>query len=184
MWYLIGGVLFILFLLVLMYNSLIYRKNQIENMEGAIDAYLKQRYDLIPNLVESVKAYMEHEKSVLEEITKLRTLAMSAKSFDEKIEYESRLSELLDKLLLNVENYPQLRASENFLQLQETLTELEENIAAARRAYNQAVTDYNNAIEMFPTNIMASWMGFKRRKVFEIPENERKNIDVGKLFRN
>jgi LemA protein len=180
---LIIGLVVLIIAVILMYNSLIYRKNQIENAEGAIDAYLKQRYDLIPNLVESVKAYMKHEKEILEEITKLRTLAMNAKNFDDKVEYESKLTALLDRLMVNVENYPQLKANENFLQLQNTLTELENSIAAARRAYNQAVTDYNNAIEMFPTNIIASFMKLKRRKVFEIPENERKNIDLGNLFK-
>ena len=177
------GLVVVIIAIILMYNSLIYRKNQIENAEGAIDAYLKQRYDLIPNLVESVKAYMKHEREILEEITKLRTLAMSAKNFDDKAEHESKLTALLDKLMVNVENYPQLKANENFLQLQNTLTQLENSIAAARRAYNQAVTDYNNAIEMFPTNIIASFMKLKRRKVFEIPESERKNIDLGNLFK-
>jgi len=183
-WIILGLVIFFIILIVLMYNSLIYRKNQVENLQGAIDAYLKQRYDLIPNLVEAVKQYMKYEKSLLEEITKLRTLAMQAKNFDEKLEYEKKLSHLLEKLIIAVENYPQLRASETFLQLQETLTEIENNIAAARRAYNQAVTDYNNAIEMFPTNILAKLLGFERKKVFEIPEHERKNIDIGKLFKN
>jgi len=183
-WIILGIILLLIIIIALMYNSLIYRKNQVENLQGAIDAYLKQRYDLIPNLVKSVKEYMKYEKSLLEEITKLRTLAMNAKDFDEKIEYEKKLSTLLGKLMISVENYPQLRANETFLQLQEALREIENNIAAARRAYNQAVTDYNNAIEMFPTNILAKLLGFKRKKVFEIPESERKNIDIGKLFKD
>jgi len=182
MYWAIGAVVLVIILLALMYNSLIYRKNQVENMQGAVDAYLKQRYDLIPNLVASVKEYMKHEKDVLEEITKLRSMAVESGDFDEKIDIERKLEPLLHRLMVNVENYPQLKASENFLQLQETLKNLEDNIAAARRAYNQAVTDYNNAIEMFPTNIMASWMRLERKKVFEIPESQRENVDVSGLF--
>ena len=179
----IGIAVLIVIVVVMMYNSLIYRKNQVEYMEGAIDTYLKQRYDLIPNLVESVKEYMKHEKSVLQEITKLRSKAMSAKNLDEKIDIENRLSSLLDKIIVNVENYPELKANESFLHLQETLKSIENNIAAARRAYNQSVTDFNNAIEMFPTNIMASFMNLKRKKVFEIPKSERKNVNLKEFFK-
>jgi LemA protein len=184
MWIVIAVLVVIGILVILMYNAIIYYKNQVENLQGAIDAYLKQRHDLIPNLVESVKEYMKYEKELLEEITKLRTLAMNTKDFEKKIEYENRLSALLDKLLVSVENYPQLRASETFLQLLETLTEIENNIAAARRAYNQAVTDYNNVIEMFPTNIIAKLFGFKRKQVFEIPESERANVNLKELFKD
>ena len=174
----IGAVLFIIILIVLMYNSLIARKNQVENIEGSINALLKKRHDLIPNLVESVKGYMKHEKEVLEEITKLRSEALKTQNPKEKIAIENRLSNLLDKILVSVENYPQLKANQNFLQLQNTLTMIESEIAAARRAYNQAVTDYNNAIEMFPTNIIASFMHLKRKEVFDIPENEKQTPKV------
>jgi len=184
MWIVIAVLVVIGILVILMYNAIIYYKNQVENLQGAIDAYLKQRHDLIPNLVESVKEYMKYERELLEEITKLRTLAMNTKDFEKRIEYENRLSALLDKLLVSVENYPQLRASETFLQLLETLTEIENNIAAARRAYNQAVTDYNNVIEMFPTNIIAKLFGFKRKQVFEIPESERANVNLKELFKD
>jgi len=182
-WQIWAAVAAVAVILILMYNSLISKKNMIENMEGAIDALLKKRRDLIPNLVASVKAYMTHEKSLLEEITRLRSEALEVKDLNEKMQIENRLSQLLGNLFMNVENYPELKANENFLQLQNTLTQLENSIAAARRAYNQAVTDYNNAIEMFPTNIIASFMKLKRRKVFEIPESERKNIDLGNLFK-
>jgi len=174
----IGTVLFVIFLIVLMYNSLIARKNQVENIEGSINALLKKRHDLIPNLVESVKGYMKHEKEVLEEITKLRSQALKTQNPKEKISIENRLTNLLDKILVNIENYPELKANQNFLQLQNTITMLENEIAAARRAYNQAVTDYNNAIEMFPTNIMASFMNLKRKDVFDIPENEKQTPKV------
>jgi len=174
----IGIILFIIILIVLMYNSLIARKNQVENIEGSINALLKKRHDLIPNLVESVKGYMKHEKEVLEEITRLRSEALKTQNPKEKIAIENRLSNLLDKILVSVENYPELKANQNFLQLQDTLTMIESEIAAARRAYNQAVTDYNNAIEMFPTNIIASFMHLQRKEVFDIPQNEKQTPKV------
>ena len=167
---------------IAMYNTLIFRKNQVDNAQGAIDAYLKQRYNLIPNLVESVKAYAKHEKETLENIAKYRSLAMDAKDFDEKMGYENMLSSLLNRLMISVENYPELKANVNFLELQNSLNDIEGKISAARRAYNQAVTDYNNAIEMFPTNIVANFMGLKRKKVFEIPEDQKENVNVGDIF--
>jgi LemA protein len=174
----IGIIVFVIILIILMYNSLIARKNQIENIEGSINALLKKRYNLIPNLVESVKGYMKHEKEVLEEITRLRSQAMKTQNIKQKTEIENKISSLLDKILVNVENYPELKANQNFLQLQDTLVMIESEIAAARRAYNQAVTDYNNAIEMFPTNIIASIMHLKKKEVFEIPDNQKENIKV------
>jgi LemA protein len=174
----LGIIAFVIILIILMYNSLIARKNQIENIEGSINALLKKRYNLIPNLVESVKGYMQHEKNVLEEITRLRSQAMKTENLEQKAEIENKISSLLDKILINVENYPELKANQNFLQLQNTLVMVESEIAAARRAHNQAVTDYNNAIEMFPTNIIASIMHLKKKEVFEIPDNEKENIKV------
>ena len=174
----------IILIIILMYNSLIYRKNQIKNIKGSIDALLKKRFDLIPNLIKIVKAYMNYEKDILEKITILRTKALKEKHLDKKIEYEDKLSFLLDKLFINVENYPNLKSSQNFLQLQNELSDVESQIAAARRAYNQVVTDYNNAIEMFPTNIMAFFMRLKREKTFEIPQKQKENIDAGEIFGN
>jgi LemA protein len=174
----LGIVVFIGLLLISMYNTLIKRKNEIENIEGSINALLKKRYNLIPNLIESVKGYMKHEKDVLEKITEMRTKAINAKNLNEKAEIEKQLSPLLDKIMINVENYPELKANQNFLQLQDTLVMLENEIAAARRTYNQAVTDYNNALEMFPTNIMASMMNLTKKEVFNIPEKEKENIKV------
>ena len=181
---LIGGVVFVLILLVMMYNSLIARKNMVENMFGSIDALLKKRVDMIPNLVASVKEYMTHEKELLTKITEIRSQILNTTDEDKKIELENKLSDYLKALMINVENYPQLRASENVMQLQEAIKQIEDEISAARRAYNQAVTDYNNAVEMFPTNIMANMMNFKRKKVFEIPDSERENVNVKDLFKN
>lgn len=178
--YIVVGVIIVA--AVLLYNSLISKKNQVENIYGSIDALLKKRRDLIPNLVESVKAYMKHEKEVLEKITELRSKAINATDENERMNYENKISSMLGKILINVENYPELKANENVMNLQITLAEIEEQISAARRAYNQAVTDYNNAIEMIPTNFIAKIMGYKRKSVFEISDEERKNINVGDLF--
>ena len=170
---------------VLMYNSLVGKKNQVENVFATIDALLKKRYDLIPNLVETVKTYMKHEKSLLTDITELRAKATSGRlSDDDRVELENKMTKTLGGIMVAVENYPDLKANQNFLQLQGSMNEIEEQISAARRAYNATVTAYNNAIEMFPSNIMASMMNYKRKNVFVIPEEERKNVDVGKLFKS
>ncbi len=169
--------------LVLMYNSLVAKKNQVQNIFASVDTQLKKRYDLIPNLVASVSKYMEHEKSTLEDITKLRSDANKPNISDEdKIALDAKMSSALGSIMIAVENYPDLKANENVMHLQRSLNELEEQISAARRTYNQAVTDYNNALEMIPTNFMASAMGYKPKEVFQILESERKNINVKELF--
>ncbi|MDD4957315.1 MAG: LemA family protein [Candidatus Omnitrophica bacterium] len=168
---------------VFMYNSLVARKNQVDNVFGSIDALLKKRYDLIPNLVATVQAYMQHEKGTLEEVTALRTRALaSGLSNDEKIDLDNKMSKVLGGIMVAVENYPQLKASQNFLELQKAMNEVEEQVSAARRAYNAAVTDYNNGVEMFPTNILAGMMGFRRKQVFFIPEEERGAPNVKEMF--
>ncbi|MDA7817365.1 LemA family protein [Sulfurimonas sp.] len=170
-------------ILVLMYNSLVAKKNQVENIFASVDTVLKKRYDLIPNLVASVSKYMEHEKSLLEEVTKLRAEANKPNISDEhKINLDAKMSSALGSIMIAVENYPDLKANENVMHLQHSLNEVEEQISAARRSYNQAVTDYNNAIEMIPTNIMANFMSYRRKQVFEIVESERKNVNVKELF--
>ncbi|MCK9454170.1 MAG: LemA family protein [Sulfurimonas sp.] len=170
-------------ILILMYNSLVAKKNQVTNIFASVDTVLKKRYDLIPNLVASVNKYMEHEKSLLEEVTKLRAEANRPNISDEqKITLDAKVSSALGSIMVAVENYPELKANENVMHLQRTLNEVEEQISAARRAYNQAVTDYNNAIEMIPTNYMASLMSYKQKEVFEIVESQRKNINVKELF--
>lgn len=170
--------------LILLYNSLISKKNQVENTFASVDVLLKKRYDLIPNLVSTVKAYMKHEKSVLTEVTELRAKAISPDiSGDEKIDFDNRITASLKTIMVSVENYPQLKANESFLHLQATLTEVEEQISAARRAYNAAVLEYNNAIEMVPTNMIASIAGFKIRRFFETAGEEREKPDAVKTFR-
>lgn len=169
--------------LILMYNSLIAKKNQVENIFGSIDTQLKKRYDLIPNLVATVSKYMEHEKSLLTEVTKLRAEASKPNISDKhKIALDAKVTSALGSIMVAVENYPDLKANENVMHLQSSLHDVEEQISAARRAYNQAVTDYNNAIEMFPTNFMASAMNYREKDVFEITQQERENINVKELF--
>lgn len=169
--------------IILMYNSLISRKNQVENIFGSVDAQLKKRYDLIPNLVATVSKYMEHEKSLFTEVTKLRSEANKPNlSEKHKMNLDTKVTSALGSIMVAVENYPELKANENVMHLQASLNEVEEQISAARRAYNQAVTDYNNAIEMFPTNFIANAMNYKAKEVFEISENERQNINVKELF--
>ena len=173
----------IILALVLMYNSLVAKKNQVENIFASVDTVLKKRYDLIPNLVSSVSKYMEHEKGLLEEVTKLRADANKPNISDEqKIALDAKISTALGSIMIAVENYPDLKANENVMHLQRTLNEIEEQISAARRAYNQAVTDYNNALEQIPTNFMATAMAYRRKEVFEIVEAERKNVNVKELF--
>ena len=159
------------------------KKNQVDNSFGGMDAQLKKRYDLIPNLVSTVQSYMKHEAETLTQITELRAKAVSGDiSDDEKIDLDNMITSKLGGIMVAVENYPDLKASENFNQLQRSLNEVEEQISASRRAYNATVTSYNNGVEMFPTNIMAGMMNMQIKKVFEIPDSERENIDVGDLF--
>ena len=170
---------------VFIYNSLIVKKNQVTNVFGTIDALLKKRYDLLPKLISTVKAYMQHEKSLLTEITEMRAKAVSGRlSDDEQVDLDNKLSKMLGGIMVAVENYPDLKANQNFLQLQRAMNEIEEQISAARRAYNAAVTTYNNAVEMFPTNVAASMMRYKLKKVFEISEEQREDVDAEKLFKS
>ena len=168
---------------VFFYNSLIGKKNQVDNAFGSVDVLLKKRTDLIPNLVATVQNYMQYEKSTLIELTRLRSRAMSGQvSPDERVELENQISRSLGGLLVAVENYPELKANQNFMQLQGALNEVEEQISAARRFYNSAVTDYNNAVEMFPTNLIAGQMNYRLKRVFEINEQERQNVSIKNLF--
>jgi LemA protein len=185
MWIAIVVVVVILLIVVFLYNSLIGKKNQVTNVFGTIDALLKKRYDLLPKLIATVKAYMKHERELLEEITQMRAKAVSGQlSDDDKVELDNIVTKALGGIMVAVENYPDLKANQNFLQLQRVMNEVEEQISAARRAYNAAVTDYNNAVEMFPTNLVASTMRYKLKKVFEISQEQRGDVDAEKLFKS
>ncbi len=170
----------------MLYNTLISRKNQVEYAFGAIDAMLKKRFDLLPNLVETVKQYMTYEQDTLSKIIELRENVKSHPGMpaEERIRTEDNITNLLGKVRIAVENYPDLKANTSFMQLQSTWTEIEEQLSAARRTYNGAVTSYNNAVEMFPTNILAGMMNYSRKEVLAIPEAERQSPSAKDLFRN
>lgn len=179
------AIVVVIILIVLFYNNLIGSKNNVENAFGGMDTVLKKRYDLIPNLVETVKVYMKHEKDTLTQISELRTKTISGNfSTDEKVGLENQLAGMMRNVMVAVENYPDLKASEQFTMLQRSWNEAEEQISAARRNYNSAVTQYNNAIEKFPSNILANLFNHKRRPVFVIPEVERKSVEARSLFNN
>lgn len=167
---------------ILMYNSLIRRRNRVEQAYSTIDVQLVQRYDLIPKLVETVRQYMTHERSLLEEIVRLRSAALGSATPAERLRTDNQLSNALGQLRVAVENYPQLRASENFTQLQRSLNEVEEQIAAARRSYNGAVTDYNNAVQTFPSSLIASMGNFKLEELYEAEPAKRSDVDMRQLF--
>ncbi len=183
---LLGTVLIIaitIFSGIKMYNNLIRKRNDVENAFGGMDVQLKKRYDLIPNLVETVKQYTTHEKDTLTKITQMRAKILDTKlSNDEKVALDNQISKDMQKIMVAVENYPDLKANEGFLNLQRSLNEVESQISAARRTYNAVITDFNNAIQMFPGNIIAGMMKLEHKKVFEIIESERQNVDVKKLF--
>lgn len=180
----IAGILVIFILaIVILFNTLIRRKNAIQYAISAIDAYLKKRCDLIPNLVETVKHYMRYEKNLIQKLTELRTMAVSGNlTLSERAELDSKMASFMRNLVVSAENYPDLKASTNFLQLQAALNEVEEQLSAARRALSAAITEYNNAVKMFPTNIMASIMGYKEYDWFRVTDEDRKLHDVKKLF--
>ncbi len=163
---------------VAVYNGLIRLKNKCEEGWADIDTQLKRRYDLIPNLVETVKGYASHESSTLEKVVEARTAAMAAKSFEEKEKAENVLTGALKTIFALAEQYPDLKANQNFLDLQKTLAEIEEHIQLSRRYYNATVRDFNTKIEVFPNNLIAGPLGFSKKEFFEAAEEEKKNIKV------
>jgi LemA protein len=169
-------ILIIIFWIIGMYNALIRLRNQVRNAWSQIDVQLKRRHDLIPNLVETAKGYMKHERQTLENITKARSKAMSAESVGDKARAEGELNGAMSKFFLVVENYPDLKANQNFLAVQEELTSTENKIAFSRQAYNDQVLYYNNKIQMFPTNIMAGMFNFKQSEFFEIEEDREREV--------
>ena len=165
--------------LISIYNSLIRLKNRVDEAWSDIDVQLKRRYDLIPNLVETVKGYASHEKELFIKVTEARSRAMQAGSLHDKAEAENMLSDTLKSLFAVAENYPQLRASENFAKLQDELSDTENKIQAARRFYNGMVRDFNTKVQVFPNNLIAGILSFKSREFFEIEEaKEKENVQV------
>ena len=177
-WILLAVVAGVALWLIATYNGLISLKNKTDEAWSDIDVQTKRRYDLIPNLVETVKGYASHESRVFEEVTKARGAAMGAQDPHDKAVAENMLSQTLKSLFAVAENYPELKANVNFLDLQKTLTDLEETIQAARRFYNGNVRDFNTKLQVFPTNLVGSMLGFKSRVFFEAEEAAKQNVAV------
>lgn len=176
-------ILLVIFIIISIRNGLIAKKNKVEYANGAVDAMFKQRYDLIPNLVASVKQYMQHESGVLERLVQLRSQAKQSNLSDEqRNNINKELDQAFRSFNITVESYPNLKASEQFSKLQASLNECEGQLAAARRTYNAAVMEYNNAIEMFPSSIFASQMKYVKKEMITSTEQERINPNVGNLF--
>ena len=160
------------------YNKLVNSKNKVENQFSQVDIQLKRRADLIPNLVETVKGYTKHEEGTFTKVVEARNKALSANSINEKIEANNELSIALSKLLMLSESYPDLKANENFLSLQNDLKETEDKITYSRQFYNDSAMDFNNVVEMFPSNIIASMFKFKKFEYFKIDEKEKETPKV------
>lgn len=168
--------LIIVFWVIGIYNNLVALRNNRENAFANIDVQLKQRYDLIPNLVNTVKGYAEHEKGLLERVTAARTAAMGATSMNDKIQAENALSSALAGLKVSVEAYPDLKANQNFMQLQSELADIENKLAAVRRFFNSATKELNTAVQSFPAVLFAGMFGFHQEPMFEVPQEERAAI--------
>jgi LemA protein len=177
-WVIIGLIAVLFFWLVGVYNSLIRLRNRTDEAWSDIDVQLKRRYNLIPNLVETVKGYAKHERELFEKVTKARTAAMGAQSVEEHGQAENMLAGALKSLFAVAENYPDLKANQNFLELQRELSDTENKIQAARRFYNGNVRDFNIKIEKFPNNLVANMLGFKKRDFFEVEEAAREPVKV------
>lgn len=177
--YIVIGVVVVLLILVLFtYNNLVQLRNKVKEAFSTMDVYLKKRYDLIPNLVDIVKGYAQHETDTLQEVTKMRVNAQKG-DLNTAIDSEVKIGDALQSLLVVAEKYPDLKANTNFLDLQERLSKMEEEIAFSRRYYNGSVREYNNKCQMFPFNLIAGMFGFKALPMFQVEsEQERKVVDV------
>lgn len=169
-------IIVVVFAVIGMYNALVRLRNQVDNAWSQIDVQLKRRHDLIPNLIETAKGYMQHERGTLEAVTNARSQAMGAKNVADAAKAEGVLGRALSKFLLTVEAYPDLKANQNFLSLQEELSSTENKIAFARQAYNDQVLFFNNKIQMFPSNIIAGTFSFGKRDFFVIEDSAEKAV--------
>ena len=174
----IGIIVLIAIYAVSQYNSFVKLNNMVKEAFSTMDVYLKKRWDLVPNLVETVKGYMKHESEVLEKIVELRNSSYDKMYSSDKIDANKELSNGLSKLIAVAENYPELKASQNFSDLTRQLSQIEDEIAKSRKYYNGVVRNLNTKVEKFPSNIIASMFNFKKEKMFEADENERKNVKV------
>jgi LemA protein len=172
----LGIIVVVIMGIIGIYNSLVRLRNQVKNAWSQIDVQLKRRHDLIPNLIETAKGYMKHERETLQSLTEARSRAMGAEGIGEKIKAEGQLSEAMGKFFVVVENYPDLKASQNFLALQEELSTTENRIAYSRQGYNDQVLFLNNKIQMFPSSIIAGMFHFKEEEFFEIEDMKEKEV--------
>ena len=178
-WIILAVVVLLILFVVSIYNNLVRLRQKVKNAWSQIDVQLQRRFDLIPNLVETVKGYMAHESDVLEKVTSLRSSWASAKTVSDKANVDSALSETLKTIMAISENYPDLKANQNFISLQEELSGTEDKISFSRQFYNDTVTRYNTQLEMFPSNLVASMFNFAPEALFEVASEEaRKNVKV------
>ena len=178
-WIILAIVVIIIIAIIAMYNSLVTMRQRVKNAWSQIDVQLQRRFDLIPNLVETVKGYMEHEADVLTKVTDLRSSWAEANTVDEKAKLDNQLSESLKTIMAVAENYPDLKANQNFSELQTELTNTENKISYSRQFYNDTVTRYNIKLETFPSNVIASVFNFKSENLFEVDNQEaRQNVKV------
>jgi LemA protein len=175
-WIILGIIVVFIVAVVGMYNALVRLRNQVKNAWSQIDVQLKRRHDLIPNLVEAVKGYAKHEKETMENLTKARSAAVGAEGVAAKSKAEGELSGALDRFMLVVENYPDLKANQNFLSLQEELSSTENKIAFSRQNYNDQVLFFNNKIQMFPSNIIAGMFNFQTGEFFELEDKAEREV--------
>lgn len=180
MWiYIIIAVIVIIVIYALItYNNFIKLKNMVKEAFATMDVYLKKRWDLIPNIVETVKGYAKHEENTLKEVVELRNSSYDSMSDDEKVKANQKISKDINKIMLLAESYPDLKASSNFQDLSRELSKVEEDIANSRKYYNGTVEMFNNKVEMFPSNIFAKLFGYKPKAMFETNEQERENVKV------
>ena len=178
LWIVLGLVLLVVFYFWSLYNGLVSLKTNIEEAWSQIDVQLKRRSDLIPNLVESVKGYAKHEKTVFSDVTKARSAMMGARSLESKAAASDMLTAALGKLIAIAEAYPQLKANENFVQLQKELSDTEDKVAYSRQYYNNLIRDYNEKTRTFPNTLFNEPLGFKEKEYFQALEGERKNVKV------
>lgn len=178
-WILLGIIVVLLLLIASSYNTLVGLRQKVKNAWSQIDVQLQRRFDLVPNLVESVKGYMKHESDVLTKVTEIRSSWANAKTVSEKAELDNQLSNTLKTIMAVSESYPDLKANQNFLDLQASLNNTEDQISYSRQFYNDTVTSYNTKIEQFPSNIIASMFHFTAETLFEVDNSEaRKNVKV------
>lgn len=177
LWIILGVIVVLIIIVVSMYNSLVKLRNNRENAFADIDVQLKQRHDLIPQLVDTVKGYATHEKETLDRVIQARNGAVNAKTIDEKIVAENQLTSALSGLRITLEAYPDLKANQNFLQLQEEISDVENKLAAVRRYFNSATRELNNAVQTFPSSLIAGMFGFHKEIMFDLGTDQRTRLE-------